>query len=105
MTTPHDAAVAAVAEALHVQECGRDCVASRTVMQARETPVLPTGGLSPAFVEWMLGFPAGHVSDSGVSRMAQLRILGNSVQVQCAEAIGWELAQALKAEPQASTSA
>jgi site-specific DNA-cytosine methylase len=35
----------------------------------------------------MLGMPGGWV-DVGISRNAQLRVLGNSVQVQCAEAVG-----------------
>lgn len=39
--------------------------------------------LSPAFVEWMQGLPAGHVTAvPGVSRNAQLRILGNGVVPQ-----------------------
>lgn len=36
----------------------------------------------------MLGFPDGWVDVPGVKRTAQLRMLGNSVQVQCAEAVG-----------------
>ena len=36
--------------------------------------------LSPAFVEWMMGLPAGHVTDvPGVSRNDQLKALGNGV--------------------------
>lgn len=35
----------------------------------------------------MLGYPAGHVDIDGVSRTAQLRMLGNSVQVQVGEGI------------------
>lgn len=37
--------------------------------------------LSPAFVEWMMGLPAGHVTDPaiGISRTAQLKALGNGV--------------------------
>lgn len=42
--------------------------------------------LSPHFVEWMMGLPAGHVCDvPGVSRNAQLRVLGNGVVPQQAE--------------------
>ncbi len=55
-------------------------------------------------MEWMLGFPLGHVSESGVSKTAQLRILGNSVQVQAAEVVGGWIAQAVNALPHASTS-
>lgn len=36
--------------------------------------------LSPRFVEWLMGLPAGFVTDvPGISRNAQLRILGNGV--------------------------
>lgn len=55
----------------------------------REAP-LPTetgqrGGdvLSPAFVEWMMGLPAGHVTDTpGLSRSQELKALGNGVVPQ-----------------------
>lgn len=57
---------------------------------------LPTdekGRLSPAFVEWMLGFPAGWVDLPGARRTAQLRMLGNSVQVQVAQIVGLWLSE------------
>lgn len=40
--------------------------------------------LSPEFVEWMMGLPAGWVTspDIGISRTAQLRMLGNGVVPQ-----------------------
>ena len=43
--------------------------------------------LSPAFVEWMMGLPAGWVTDPslGLSRVQQLRLLGNGVVPQQAE--------------------
>lgn len=45
------------------------------------------GRLSPAFVEWMMGLPAGHVTDTpGVTRTGQLRALGNGVVPQQAAA-------------------
>lgn len=38
------------------------------------------GRLSPRFVEWMMGLPAGWVTDvPGLSRTAQLKALGNGV--------------------------
>jgi DNA (cytosine-5)-methyltransferase 1 len=41
------------------------------------------GRLSPAFVEWMMGLPAGHVVDvPGLPRSAQLKALGNGVVPQ-----------------------
>lgn len=46
------------------------------------TEIGPRGGqrLSPGFVEWMMGLPAGHVTDvPGLSRNQQLAILGNGV--------------------------
>jgi len=44
----------------------------------------PRGGhaLSPRFTEWMMGLPDGWVTASGVSRRAQLAILGNGVVPQ-----------------------
>jgi len=40
--------------------------------------------LSPAFVEWMMGLPAGHVTDPaiGITRAQQLKALGNGVVPQ-----------------------
>ena len=38
--------------------------------------------LSPRFVEWMMGLPAGHVTDLGLSRTQQLKLLGNGVLPQ-----------------------
>jgi DNA (cytosine-5)-methyltransferase 1 len=43
--------------------------------------------LSPVFVEWLMGLPVGHVTDvPGISRNAQLRLLGNGVVLQQGEA-------------------
>ena len=39
--------------------------------------------LSPAFVEWMMGAPAGHITGvPGIPRTAQLKAAGNGVVVQ-----------------------
>ena len=38
--------------------------------------------LSPAFVEFMMGLPAGHVTGVGIPRNAQLKALGNGVVPQ-----------------------
>jgi hypothetical protein len=46
--------------------------------------------LSPAFVEWLMGLPEGHVTDPaiGISRNDQLKALGNGVvPQQCAAAL------------------
>ena len=45
------------------------------------------GRLNPAFVEWLMGLPAGHVTDvPGLTRNQQLKALGNGVVPQQAEA-------------------
>lgn len=44
--------------------------------------------LSPLFVEWMMGLPAGHVTDVNISRNNQLKALGNGVvPAQAAHAV------------------
>lgn len=61
-------------------------------------PVDAKGRLNPALPEWMMGFDAGWVTDvPGVSRTAQLRILGNSCQPQVAEAAALMLLAAVGA--------
>ncbi len=48
--------------------------------------------LNPAFSEWMMGWPAGWVTQvPGISRNDQLRIIGNGVVLQCAAAALWWL--------------
>lgn len=49
-------------------------------------PTDERGRLMPEFVEWMMGLPEGWTA--GESRTARLRMLGNAVQVQVAEAVG-----------------
>ena len=39
-------------------------------------------GIEPAFVEWMMGLPEGHVTNLGLSRTAELKMLGNGVVPQ-----------------------
>jgi DNA (cytosine-5)-methyltransferase 1 len=41
--------------------------------------------LSSRFVEWLMGLPAGFVTDLGLPRNAELRALGNGVVPQQAE--------------------
>lgn len=50
------------------------------------SPVDDKGRLNPALPEWMLGFPPGWVTDTPISRTAQLRVLGNSCQPQVSAA-------------------
>jgi DNA (cytosine-5)-methyltransferase 1 len=40
------------------------------------------GRLNPAFVEWMMGYPAGWATDVLESRGAALKALGNAVVPQ-----------------------
>ncbi|MGW8504904.1 DNA cytosine methyltransferase [Streptomyces sp. CLCI03] len=50
-------------------------------------PTDPLGRLNPPLVEWLMGLPAGHVTDvRGLSRTAQLKALGNGVVPQQADA-------------------
>ncbi|WP_382465472.1 DNA cytosine methyltransferase [Streptomyces noursei] len=50
-------------------------------------PTDALGRLSPGFVEWMMGLPAGHVTDvPGLTRTQQLKALGNGVVPQQIEA-------------------
>lgn len=67
---------------------------SRWESLTRDAPA-PTGAgirggqsLSPAFVEWMMGLPAGHVTapEIGLTRNEQLKALGNGVVPQQAQA-------------------
>lgn len=53
--------------------------------------------MNPALPEWMLGLPAGWVTGAGISRTAQVRVIGNSVQVQVAEVVGRWLAESFGA--------
>ena len=50
--------------------------------------------MSPAFVEWMLGFPDGWTE--GERRTAALRMLGNAVQVQCGAVMGERLREMVR---------
>jgi DNA (cytosine-5)-methyltransferase 1 len=46
---------------------------------------LDQGKLNPVFVEYMMGLPVGWVTDTGLSRAQQLKMLGNGVVPQQAE--------------------
>ena len=39
-------------------------------------------GIEPVFVEWIMGLPKGHVTGLGLSRTAELKMLGNGVVPQ-----------------------
>ncbi|MGH9120372.1 MAG: hypothetical protein ACRDYC_00265, partial [Acidimicrobiales bacterium] len=65
-------------------------------------PVVREKRLNPQLGEWMQGLPAGWVTDQPVPWSAQLRMIGNSVNLPCGEQVGhWivEAEAALVAEP------
>ena len=65
-----------------VQELGRR-FASRCEMSMQGAPnTLVDGKLNAEFVEYMMGLPPGWVTDCGLSRAQQLKILGNGVVPQ-----------------------
>jgi hypothetical protein len=45
-------------------------------------PATADGRLNPAFVEWAMGLPAGHVTALPLTHRAKLRLLGNGVHPQ-----------------------
>jgi DNA (cytosine-5)-methyltransferase 1 len=52
-------------------------------MDRQEVPLtLDKGKLNPVFVEYMMGLPKGWVTDVGLSRTQQLKMLGNGVVPQ-----------------------
>lgn len=70
-------------------------VLGRDAPPATEPTARGAHRLSPRFVEWMMGLPAGWVTDvPGVTRNDALRLLGNGVvPQQAAAAVAWLLAQ------------
>ena len=54
------------------------------------------GRLSPHFVEWMMGYPAGWVTDTLTNRRQALHALGNAVVPQCAAAAFTQLSARLE---------
>jgi DNA (cytosine-5)-methyltransferase 1 len=65
-----------------------DSVLGRPAPAPTETGAKGGQRLSPRFVEWMMGLPAGHVTDPaiGLTRNEQLKALGNGVVPNQAEA-------------------
>jgi len=53
------------------------------------------GRLNPAFVEWMMGYPEGHVTNTLTRRTHALHALGNAVVPQCAAHAYTQLTQRL----------
>lgn len=56
----------------------------KIIGKAAPEPLDDAGRLNQALVEWMMGYPAGWVTDGaiGLSRAQQLKVLGNAVQPQ-----------------------
>lgn len=55
---------------------------SREMDRQEVPPTLDQGKLNPVFVEYMMGLPVGWVTDAGLSRTQQLKMLGNGVVPQ-----------------------
>jgi DNA (cytosine-5)-methyltransferase 1 len=69
-----------------VQKLGRRFIARRNMqMQTPPAPLDQDGKLNALFVEYMMGLPVGWITDSGLSRAQQLKMLGNGVVPQQAE--------------------
>ena len=70
-----------------MQDLGRRFIARRDMhLQDLPNPLDRDGKLNAKFVEYMMGLPSGWVTDSGLSRPQQLKILGNGVVPQQAYA-------------------
>jgi len=69
-----------------VQKLGRRFTSRRNMhLQTAPDALDQEGKLSALFVEYMMGLPAGWITDSGLSRAQQLKMLGNGVVPQQAE--------------------
>ena len=69
-----------------MQKLGRRFTSRRDMqLQTPPSPLDQDGKLSALFVEYMMGLPSGWITDSGLSRAQQLKMLGNGVVPQQAE--------------------
>jgi DNA (cytosine-5)-methyltransferase 1 len=69
----------------NVSELGQRFTSRRDMHLQEIPPPLDQGKLNAKFVEYMMGLPDGWVTDVGLSRAQQLKILGNGVVPQQAE--------------------
>ena len=69
----------------NMSELGRRFTSRREMHLLEVPPPLDQGKLNAKFVEYMMGLPDGWVTDVGLSRAQQLKILGNGVVPQQAE--------------------
>jgi DNA (cytosine-5)-methyltransferase 1 len=65
-----------------VQELGRGFTAFADMHLQEAAPELDQGKVSLKFIEYMMGLPAGWVTDIDVSKAQQYKILGNGVVPQ-----------------------
>lgn len=65
-----------------VQELGRRFATRREMCMQTPPDALVDGKLNAEFVEYMMGLPKGWVTDTGLSRSQQLKMLGNGVVPQ-----------------------
>ena len=66
--------------------------------RAAPLPVDDESRLSAHFVEWMMGYPEGWVTDVLTRRTQSLKALGNAVVPQCAASAYSQLVQRMEAE-------
>ena len=69
----------------NVSQLGRRFTSRRDMHLLQVPNALDEGKLNAKFVEYMMGLPEGWVTDVGLSRSQQLKILGNGVVPQQAE--------------------
>jgi DNA (cytosine-5)-methyltransferase 1 len=68
-----------------MQELGRRFTSRREMHLQTAPATLVEDKLNPLFVEYMMGLPAGWVTNTGLSRAQQLKMLGNGVVPQQAK--------------------
>lgn len=68
-----------------------EAIVSRPAPRPTERGARGQPRLAPTFSEWLMGLPAGFVTDLGLPYGAQHRVLGNGVVPQQAQAALWQL--------------
>tara|TARA_R110000751_G_scaffold47671_3_gene106663 strand:- start:475 stop:1419 length:945 start_codon:yes stop_codon:yes gene_type:complete len=66
-----------------------------TILERPAPDPTDDGRLNPAFVEWMMGYPEGWVTDTLTNRRQSLHALGNAVVPRCAAQAFTQLAKRL----------
>ena len=83
--TPSDTCCERFSSIGNMSKLGRRFTSRREMHLLEVPPPLDEGKLNAKFVEYMMGLPDGWVTDVGLSRAQQLKILGNGVVPQQAE--------------------